>query len=98
MTDQAFIEGGKRLGVRRSDFLRDWFVSHSPRNDSYCAEGPWEHWVDLAVHILQDPLTGITRPEAHELAKQLDVKDYYSDADRYLTDEELVARFGEDDV
>lgn len=93
MADQAFIEGGKRLGVRRSDFLRDWFVSHSPRNDSYCAEGPWEHWVDLAVRILQDPLTAITRPEAHEVAKQLEVVDYYSETRRDLTDEELDARF-----
>lgn len=96
MSDET-IEGGKRLAVRRGDFGRDWFVSHSPRNDSHYGEGPWEHWVDLAVRILQDPLTAITRPDAHELSKQLDVKDYYSDADRYLTDEELVARFGEDE-
>jgi hypothetical protein len=91
------IEAGKRLAVRKGDFLRDWFVSHSSRNDSYCGEGPWEHWVDLAVKILQDPLTAITRPEAHEAAKQLDVQDYYSDANRYLTDEELIQRFGEED-
>ncbi|BET51790.1 hypothetical protein RGQ21_67720 [Kitasatospora aureofaciens] len=96
MSEDWTLEAGKRLAVQRSDFLRDWFVSYSPRNCSEYAEGPWEHWVDLAVKILQDPLTAITRPEAHELSKQLEVMDYYSDANRYLTDEELIERFGEE--
>jgi len=95
MSEELFIEGGKRLGVRRSD-LGDWFVSHSPRNWNSFAEGPWDHWVNLAIRILQDDLTKVVRPEAHKAAKELDVFDFYSETNRDLTDAELEQRFGKE--
>ncbi|MEV7814272.1 hypothetical protein AB0P05_26635 [Streptomyces flaveolus] len=96
MSEELFIEGGKRLGVRRSD-LGDWFVSHSPRNGNSFAEGPWDHWVDLAIKILQDPLTQMVRPEAHFTVKDLPIGDFYSETLHDLTDDELKRRFGDED-
>lgn len=45
--------GGRRLAMRPSDTLDDWYVGWSPRNDSYCAEGTWFDWVELAQNILK---------------------------------------------
>ena len=90
------IHGGKRCGVQWTPWMGDWFTSWSPRNWNNHAEGPWAHWVDLAVQILRDPMTAIVRPEAHALAQQIEPRNFYDYADRLLTegdDGELAARF-----
>lgn len=87
------IEAGKRLGLRWAPWMTDWFVSWSPRNGNEHAEGYWDHWVDLAVKILQDPLTGLVRPDAHEAVAGLEPCNFYSEANRILTAEELAERF-----
>lgn len=84
---------GKRCGVQWTPWMGDWFTSWSPRNGNNHAEGPWDHWVDLAVRILRDPMTATVRPDAHTLAQQLQQRDFYDEADRYLTDDELTNRF-----
>jgi hypothetical protein len=56
------IEAGRRLGVRRSVSLSDWYTSWSPRNDNSNAEGPWSEWVELAREILAHPLTATLGP------------------------------------
>lgn len=89
----AAISGGKRCGVQWAPWMGDWFVSWSPRNSNSNAEGSWDHWVDLAVKILQDPLTAKVRPEAHEVAKALKVYDFYDETNRDLTEDELRDRF-----
>jgi hypothetical protein len=92
------IQAGKRLGVRKPMWMGDWFTSWSPRNDNCNAEGPWDQWVDLAIKILQDPLTRIVRPEAFRAAENIATFDFYSEANRNLTDEEIEAdpRFRKD--
>lgn len=85
---------GKRIGVQWCPWMTDWFNSWSPRNANSNAEGPWDHWVDLAILILKDPMTAIVRPEAHELAQRLATFDFYNEVGRLLTSEELAARFG----
>lgn len=87
------ISAGKRCGVQWTPWMEDWFTSWSPRNSNNNAEGPWAHWVDLAVRILRDPMTAIVRPDAHEAAQALEPRDFYAEADRYLTEDELVTRF-----
>lgn len=47
------LRGEKRCGIQRSDWLTGWFVPWSPRNDNQNAEGPWNHWVELARKILE---------------------------------------------
>ena len=92
-------EAGKRLGVNWAPWMGDWFVSHSPRNGNSNAEGEWDQWVDLACKILRDPLTAITRPDAHAVAvgaEALEPKDYYTGADVTLTKEQLAKRFPDD--
>lgn len=86
-------QSGKRCGMQWTPWMDDWFTSWSPRNDNHNAEGPWAHWVDLALRILQDPLTQLVRPDAADAVKELEQRDFYSEADRYLTNDELVARF-----
>ena len=49
-----YLKGGKRLAVQESDYLNGWYVGHSPRNDSYCAEGEWADWVTLAHKIIEE--------------------------------------------
>jgi len=85
------VTGGKRLGVQHHD--GDWFTSYSPRASNAYAEGQWDQWVDLAIKILRDPLTAITRPEAHELAQQLEPKNFYDECGRELAEAEIEARF-----
>lgn len=91
------VQAGKRCGVQWTPWMGDWFTSWSPRNDNNNAEGPWDHWVDLAVRILRDPLTAKVRPEAHALAQQLQPCDFYSETNRDLTDDELRDRFAGDE-
>jgi hypothetical protein len=83
------IQAGRRCGVWHAPWMGDWFTSWSPRNGNNNAEGPWEHWVDLAIQILRDPMTAKVRPEAHELAQQFQP----GASERLLTDEELLERF-----
>lgn len=87
------ISAGKRIGVQWCPWAADWFTSWSPRNSNSNAEGPWDHWVELALRILQDPLTDLVRPEARDAVLRLDVRDYYGEVDRSLTDAELRERF-----
>jgi hypothetical protein len=53
------FEAGKRCGIRRAEWMGDWFMSWSPRNDNEYAEGQWAHWVNLAKFILSHPATEI---------------------------------------
>jgi len=96
----SVTSSGKRCGVWHDPWMGDWFTSWSPRNDNSNAEGPWAHWADLAVRILRDPMTAIVRPEAHQLAQQLEPRDFHGDADVYVSDEQLIERFtqAEDDA
>jgi hypothetical protein len=84
---------GKRCGVQWAHWMDDWFTSWSPRNSNNNAEGPWDHWVDLALMILQDPMTAKVRPEAQAAVKNVQTKDFYDEADTYLTEEDLAERF-----
>lgn len=86
---------GKRCGVQWTSWMDDWFTSWSPRNSNNHAEGPWDHWVDLAIQILRDPMTKITRPSAHEVAMRAlpDPVGFYDQHGRDLTPDELMARF-----
>jgi len=45
--------GARRLAMCKSEWLEDWWISHSPRNDNQNAEGTWEEWVSLASAILK---------------------------------------------
>jgi hypothetical protein len=76
------IQAAKRCGMQWTPWMGDWFTSWSPRNDNNNAEGTWDHWVDLAIGILQDPLTGLVRPEAAEVAKRLKLVGFYSEHGR----------------
>ena len=84
---------GKRVGVQWCPWMTDWFTSWSPRNYNSNAEGPWDHWVDLAIQILQDPMTAIVRPDVFETAQKFAAIGFYNEAGRLLTDGELAARF-----
>jgi hypothetical protein len=90
-------EAGKRIGVTWAPWMGDWFVSYSPRNGNSNAEGHWDHWVDLALHILADPLTAIVRPDVHDPGLAKKTCGFYAEANRTLTDSELRARF-EDEI
>lgn len=90
------VPAGKRVALDWAPWMGDWFVSSSPRNGNSNAEGPWGHWVDLAIGILKDPMTALVLPEAHTAAAGLSTHNFYSEASRYLTDEELNQRFGQD--
>jgi uncharacterized protein (DUF1501 family) len=87
------IDAGKRCGVQWSPWMGDWFASWSPRNDNSHAEGPWDHWVDLALLILRDPMTAKVRPVAHAAVQGLEPVGFYSESQRRLTAEELAERF-----
>jgi hypothetical protein len=89
------IDAATRCGVRWTPWMGDWFTSWSPRNCNSNAEGTWDHWVDLAIKILQDPLTAIVRPEAHEIAKALRAGGLCTESNRMLSDGDLTARFAE---
>lgn len=93
--EQEVFDAGKRCGVQWTPWMGDWFSSWSPRNGNSNAEGPWDHFVDLAIGILRDPMTRIVRPGAHAvvLEANLEPVGFYSESNRRLTDEELMARF-----
>ncbi|MFF0183523.1 hypothetical protein [Streptomyces sp. NPDC005244] len=87
------ITAGKRCGVQWAPWMDDFFTSWSPRNSNSNAEGPWDHWVDLAVKILQDPMTAIVRPDAHRAVQDVQTCNFYDEAHRHLTETELNERF-----
>ena len=89
------INGSKRASIVWTPWMGDWFVSHSPRNGNERAEGTWDHWVQVALSILQHPATEIVRPEAHEAVAGVPNTDFYDESARDLTDEEVEALFGE---
>src|SRR5690606_14246494 len=91
--DEKDIPGivtAKRCGLVWTPWMGDWFTSWSPRNDNTNAEGPWDHWVSLALSILQHPMTEVVRPEVHAAVQGVKNREFYSEADRRLSDEELV--------
>jgi hypothetical protein len=47
------VTGGRRLAIRGSRHLDDWYLPYSPRNGNDNAEGPWSDWVALAKEILR---------------------------------------------
>lgn len=91
--EQDVHGSGKRCGLVWDPWMGDWFTSHSPRNGNSNAEGYWDHWVDLAIQILRDPLTQIVRPDAHAAVVGIEPLDLYNGVNRQLTDDELMARF-----
>lgn len=99
--EQPILQSGKRCGLEWAPWMGDWFTSWSPRNSNNNAEGPWDHWVDLALQILQDPLTKLVRPEAYAAVvntsepANFEPKGFYDEANRYLTEDELAARFAD---
>jgi hypothetical protein len=91
--EQAVHEAAKRCGVQWSPWMGDWFTSWSPRNDNSNAEGTWDHWVDLALKILADPLTALVRPDVHDPSLTEKTQGFYDESNRRLTYAELRARF-----
>jgi len=99
ITDLGYIEqptlsSGRRCGIVWDPWMRDWFTSWSPRNANENAEGPWDHWVDLALMILADPMTKIVRPDAFTAGPE--PVGFYDETQRKLTVEELRTRFERD--
>ena len=98
--NEQYIKGvrsSKRASIVWSPWMGDWFVSHSPRNGNEHAEGTWDHWVQVALSILQHPATAIVRPEAHAAVEGVENTDYYSESGRDLSDDELTDLFAEGD-
>lgn len=94
--EEQFIKGlayTKRVGIVWTPWMGDWFTSYSPRNSNSNAEGPWEHWVEMALSVLKHPATKLVRPEVYDAVKDILVNRRYDDADRYLTDDELETLF-----
>ncbi len=48
------IQTGRRLGMVKSDYTDDWYISWSPRNSNNNAEGVWSEWVELANAIIAE--------------------------------------------
>ena len=87
------VKGAKRATVVHIPWMGDWFASYSPRNSNSNAEGTWDHWVQIALSILQHPATAVVRPEAHEAVKGLTNTDFYDESARDLTDDEIADLF-----
>ena len=85
--------GGKRCGLTWTPWMGDRFTSHSPRNDNSHAEGYWDHWIDLALEILRDPMTAKVRPDAHAAVAGVEPMDLYDGPNVQLTYEDLAERF-----
>lgn len=92
-TEIPVISASKRCGVRHDPWVGDWFTSWSPRNSNSNAEGTWDHFVDLALAILHDPLTAIVRPEAQAAVADVKPIGFYTESARDLTEDEVRARF-----
>lgn len=91
------IRSSKRASIVWAPWMGDWFVSHSPRNGNSNAEGTWDHWVQIAVSILQHPATAVVRPDAHAAVSGLQNTAFYSESTRVLTEDELPGLFRNDD-
>lgn len=91
LEEQPAVSAGKRLGVRWCPWMGDWFTSWSPRNDNESAEGSWDHWVDLALKILADPMTEIVRPDAYRAGPE--PIGFYAETNVDLTPDQLRDRF-----
>lgn len=91
------LKSTKRADVVWTPWMGDWFISHSPRNGNSNAEGPWDHWVQLALSILQHPATELVRPEVHTAVSGLENTDQHTETVRDLTEDELNLLFGERD-
>ena len=90
--EEQYIKGvvtAKRCAVVWAPWMGDWFVSYSPRNDNSNAEGTWDHWVSLALSILQHPMTEVVRPEAHAAVQGVENVRLYDESNRGLDDDEL---------
>jgi len=75
--------------------MDDWFVAYSPRNGhDVPAEGPWAHWVDLALSILQHPLTGHVRPEVRAAVADFEVFNFYDETNADLTTKQIEQEIG----
>lgn len=82
------LKGGKRLGIRWTPWMGDWFVSWSPRNDNEHAEGQWFQWAHLAAAILSHPMTRAVAPDLYR--DDLPVRrDLYTDADKEMAEQEI---------
>ena len=79
--------------MEQSEWPNDWFMSHSPRSGNGNAEGPWDHWVDFAIRILQHPATGLVRPDAHAAVQGVPALGFYSETGRALTEGECSQLF-----
>ncbi len=51
--EEIIIKTGRRLALQRSNFIDDWYMSYSPRNDNGNAEGNWKEWVEFAKKIIE---------------------------------------------
>lgn len=90
--EEKYIEGivsAKRCAIVWTPWMGDWFTSHSPRNGNSNAEGTWDHWVSLALSILQHPMTEVVRPEAHAAVREVENIEFYDESARELSDDEL---------
>jgi hypothetical protein len=85
--------GGKRCGVQWTPWMGDWFTSYSPRNSNSHAEGHWDHWIDLALEILRDPMTAKIRPAAHAAIAGVEPIGFYDETAVDLSYEDLAERF-----
>ena len=97
--EEQYIEGirsAKRCDVVWTPWMGDWFVSHSPRNGNSHAEGTWEHWVELALSILQHPATELVRLDVYEAVQGLAGNQRYDETARPLTDDDLARLFLKD--
>lgn len=93
LNEQAVHGVAKRLGMEWTPWMGDWFTSWSPRNSNSHGEGTWDHWVDLALSILSDPLTAIVRPDVHDMSLAGKRQNFYDQSNRRLTYVELRKRF-----
>jgi hypothetical protein len=89
----TFHQGGKRCGLQWTPWMGDWFTSWSPRNDNSHAEGHWDHWVDLALEILRDPMTAKVRPTAHAAVAGVEPVGFYTETGVDLSCDDLAERF-----
>ena len=89
------IGAAKRCGVQWTPWMGDWFTSWSPRNGNSNAEGTWDHWVELAIGILQHDFTKLVRPEVAVAVQDLELLKPYDQTGRSLTNAELLAHFGD---
>lgn len=91
------IKAAKRCTIRRTGWMGDWFTSYSPRNSNNNAEGPWAHWMQLSLSILQHPATAEQRPDIAEAVKGLENTDYYSESPEF-GDADIERLFGNEEA